>query len=184
MDIYGDMVLFFSKRQYRGKFCYLQKNVLKWTETCYFESPYRVVVLAVPCHIFADTSKSPYSPNLIFVLGSHTSHTAHASGDNTSNGYPALEDTPIGASFSPREGVPRRIGLTFGLGGEAVTWSLSCQPRIWTMYMTAKRLCDLAHRDSLCTQNQPAEKLAETTWPRQIEREKESDPRIGIWAYM
>lgn len=25
-------------------------------------------------------------------------------GDNTSNGYPALEDTPIGASFSPREG--------------------------------------------------------------------------------
>jgi hypothetical protein len=52
------------------------------------------------------------------------------------------------------------------------------------MYMTAKRLCDLAHRDSLCTQTHPAEKLAETTWPRQIEREKESDPRIGIWAYM
>ena len=114
MDIYGDMVLFFSKRQYHGKFCYLQRNVLKWTETCYFESPYRVVVLAVPCHIFADTSKSSYSPNLIFVLGSHTSHTVHASGDNTSNGYPALEDTPIGASFSRREGVPRRIGLTFG----------------------------------------------------------------------
>lgn len=126
--------------------------------------------------------KSSYSPNLIFVLGSHTSHTVHASGDNT-NGFPALEDTPIGASVSPREGVPRRIRLTFG-DLEAVTWSLSCQPRRWTMYLTATWLCDLAHRDSLCIQNQPAEKLAETTWPRQIGREKESDPRIGICAYM